>query len=51
MSILKGYASMGELLVGLTEYFAFYNGERPHQSLGQTRRRMLCIEVAWVAVL
>ena len=26
---------MGELLVGLTEYFAFYNGERPHQSLGQ----------------
>ena len=32
---LKGYASMGELLVGLTEYFAFYNGERPHESLGQ----------------
>lgn len=32
---LKGYASMGDLLVGLTEYFAFYNGERPHQSLGQ----------------
>jgi putative transposase len=31
---LKGYASMSELLVGLTEYFAFYNGERPHQSLG-----------------
>ena len=23
------------LRVGLTEYFAFYNGERPHQSLGQ----------------
>ena len=32
---LKGYAAMGELLVGLTEYFAFYNGERAHQSLGQ----------------
>ncbi len=32
---LKGYATMGELMVGLTEYFAFYNGERPHQSLGQ----------------
>jgi len=32
---LKGYASMGELMVGLTEYFVFYNGERPHQSLGQ----------------
>ena len=31
---LKGYASMGELWVGLTEYFAFYNGERPHPSLG-----------------
>jgi putative transposase len=33
---LKGYASMGELMLGLTEYFAFYNGERPHQSLGNT---------------
>jgi putative transposase len=32
---LKGYASMGELQVGLTKYFSFYNGERPHQSLGQ----------------
>ena len=32
---MKGYASMGELLLGLSEYFAFYNGERPHQSLGQ----------------
>lgn len=31
---LKGYASMGELLVGLAQYFAFYNGERSHQSLG-----------------
>jgi putative transposase len=32
---LKGYASMGELMVGLAAYFAFYNGERPYQSLGQ----------------
>ena len=24
---------MGELLIGLTKYFAFYNGERPHQAL------------------
>ena len=32
---LKGYASMGELMVGLAEYFAFYNAERAHQSLGQ----------------
>ena len=31
---LKGYATMGELMVGLTEYFVFYNSERPHQSLG-----------------
>jgi len=30
---LKGYACMVELTVGLTEYFAFYNDERPHQSL------------------
>ena len=32
---LKGYATMTELTVGLTEYFVFYNSERPHQSLGQ----------------
>ena len=25
---------MGELMVGLATYFAFYNGERPHQALG-----------------
>ena len=31
---LKGYASMPELLLGLTKYFDFYNTERPHQSLG-----------------
>ena len=31
---LNGYATMGELLIGLTKYFAFYNTERPHQSLG-----------------
>lgn len=30
---LKGYATLVELVIGLTEYFAFYNGERPHQSL------------------
>ena len=32
---LKDYATMGELMVGLAAYFAFYNGERPRQSLGQ----------------
>ena len=32
---LKGYASMSDLMAGLTEYFGFYNSERPHQSLGQ----------------
>jgi len=31
---LKGYGSMVDLTLGLTVYFAFYNGERPHQSLG-----------------
>ena len=31
---LKGYANMYNLTLGLTEYFAFYNQERPHQSLG-----------------
>jgi putative transposase len=30
----KNYASMPELLMGLAEYFAFYNSERPHQALG-----------------
>ena len=30
---LKGYATMGELHLGLTQYFAFYNEERPHQAL------------------
>jgi len=34
---LNGYATMGELLVGLTKYFAFYNTERPHQSLDNQR--------------
>jgi putative transposase len=31
---LKGYANMAELMVGLAQYFAFYNAERPHQALG-----------------
>ncbi|WP_313177015.1 integrase core domain-containing protein, partial [Massilia sp.] len=31
---LKGYANMAELTMGLAQYFAFYNAERPHQSLG-----------------
>ena len=31
---LKGYATMGELMIGLAAYFDFYNGERPHQALG-----------------
>lgn len=31
---LKGYGNSMELMIGLTEYFVFYNGERPHQSLG-----------------
>jgi putative transposase len=31
---LKGYAQVGELMIGLAKYFAFYNSERPHQALG-----------------
>lgn len=31
---LKGYAGLGELTIGLAAYFAFYNGERFHESLG-----------------
>jgi putative transposase len=30
----KGYERIPELHSGLTEYFSFYNSERPHQSLG-----------------
>ena len=30
---LKGYATLPELLLGLTQYFVFYNTERTHQSL------------------
>jgi putative transposase len=30
---LKGYAGVPELLLGLTDYFEFYNSERFHQSL------------------
>jgi putative transposase len=30
---LKGYVTVPELLLGLTEYFVFYNTERTHQSL------------------
>lgn len=29
---LKGYATVPELLLGLTEYFVFYNTQRTHQS-------------------
>jgi putative transposase len=31
---LKGYGTIVELTAGLAKYFVFYNGERPHQSLG-----------------
>jgi putative transposase len=30
---LKGYNTIPELVLGLTDYFAYYNNERPHQSL------------------
>jgi putative transposase len=31
---LNGYANMGELMLGLTQYMMFYNEERFHQALG-----------------
>ena len=30
---LKGYGTVSELKIGLSEYFTFYNQERPHQAL------------------
>ena len=30
---LRGYSSLGELTAGLSDYFQFYNAERPHQTL------------------
>ena len=30
---LKDYTSVPQLEAGLTDYFSFYNDERPHQSL------------------
>ena len=33
----KGYATMGELMIGITEYFSFHNIRRPHQSFGQIK--------------
>ena len=46
---LNGYATMGELLIGLTKYFAFYNAERSHQSLGnQTPQEINKLQAAVV---
>jgi len=33
---LKGYVTLPELQLGLTDYFTFYNTERPHQALGNS---------------
>ena len=33
---LRDYATVSDLVVGLQRYFAFYNHERPHQSLNYT---------------
>jgi hypothetical protein len=38
---LKGYETLPTLLLGLTDYFLFYNGERQHQSLGYTTPDMV----------
>jgi putative transposase len=29
---LNGYATIGELLLGLSKYFVMYNSYRPHQA-------------------
>ena len=43
----KGYADMGELTLGLTEYFVFYNAERPHQSLGNRTPQVVYEGAQW----
>jgi putative transposase len=43
---LKGYATLPELLVGLTEYFVFYNTKRPHQSLGYSTPDAVYLEAS-----
>lgn len=49
---LNGYSAMGELLVGLTNYFVFYNGERPHLALeNQTLRCCVPICIRWGGVM
>ncbi len=49
---LKGYANMAELTVGLVQYFAFYNAERPHQALGyQTPRHVYSTGVGGGALI
>lgn len=40
---LNGYASMPELMLGLTNYFVFYNGERPHQALDYRTPNMVYV--------
>ena len=37
------YATGSDLWAGLTDYFGFYNSERPHQSLGyRTLKEVHC---------
>ena len=35
---LNGSSTMGELRLGLTKYFDFYNSERPHRALENRKR-------------
>jgi len=49
---LKGYSTMAELTLGLSDYFAFYNGERPHQALGQqTPNEVYCLGIGGGAMI
>jgi putative transposase len=46
---LRGYSSLGELTAGLSDYFQFYNAERPHQSL-DNQTPMKCTATGKVAL-
>lgn len=41
---------MGERLIGPTKYFAFLNGERSYQALGDCTPDVQCIQVGLAVV-
>ena len=46
---LQGYANIAELVLGLNEYFVFYNGKRAHQAFGgqANARCSVCHSQRW----